>query len=250
MTIDSYKDFVLGLESVEDSYIRDLRNQNSVDERSWSRKVIASFKDFVNKLVAELTKFIDRTKEAARMNFRKMAVKSDMKTMLKNTNNKFGKDATGINIECPDVGRYASEVQKASDKVWKAADKMMKRNYVDINQINNDLEAFDHTFTEAWEAINTAANRRTVMPIESFRAICENEIKGDSIVSRVVSDSIHKMKKAEIDFKYLESRIDSMDANRIVPKKLNAIQRVMSRIVKFCGAIWKGFLTITCYLAS
>lgn len=250
MTIDSYKDFVIGLESAEDAYFRELRKRNSPDERSWASKVVSSFKDFVNNLVAQLTKFVDSTKEALKMNFRKMAVKSDMRNMLKDVDKKFGKDAKGITIECPDIGRYATEVQKAADKVWKAADKIASKNYVDINQIDKDIEAFERTFAEGWEAITQATTRRTMMPVEKFKEICQNEIKGDSIVSRVVSDSIHKMKKAEINIKYLEDRRDSMDINRIVPKKLNALQRVMAKIAKFCGGIWKGFITMVSFIAG
>lgn len=250
MTDTCYRDFVIGLESVEDSYIRELRRKSTRDERSKPRQIIDSFKDFVNKLTAELSRFIDRTKESVVMNFRKAAVKHDVRNMLKAADEKFGKGTNGITIECPDLGRYATEVQNASEKVWKVADNIFNKTYVDIDQMNRDMATFERTIDKAWEDISIATDRTTIMPIEKFRDICMNEIKGDSIVSRVISDSIHKMKKSEINLKYLEKRMDSMDKNRIVPKRLNMAQRVIARIAKFCGDIWKNFLKMACFLTS
>lgn len=241
MTDDYYKDFVLALESAENSYMRELRRGNTLDERSRIRKTYDSFKDFVNKLIAELTKFVAKTQEALAKNIRKTLVKSDVKKALKGVNEKYGTNVEGITIHCPDFARYAVEVRNVSDKVWKEANRIVNKNYVDINQIDIDLNRFDAIFNQSWEDITNAAELKTVMSIEEFRSICKNEISGDSIISKTISNSIHKMKKAEIEIEYITKRRDSMEENRIVPRKLNILQRIIAKIVKFCSKILKLF---------
>lgn len=250
MTDDYYKDFALALEAAEDAYMKELYRRNPKDERGRTRKIFGSFKDYVNKLIAELSKFISRSKEAIMINIRKVAVKTDIARTLKQANSQYGKNTTGVKIACPDFARYAVEVRKASDKVWKYADHIVNKTYVDINQLDSDMAKFEIAFNEAWTDINAASKLKTAMTVEKFRELCKNELKGDSIISRTVADSIHKMEKARIEIDYMEKRRESMEVNRIIPHKLNILQRIMARIAKFCSGIWKGFLGMACFLTS
>lgn len=250
MTDDYYKDFVLALESAENSYMRELRRVNPSDERGMLRRTYSSFKDYVNKLIAELTKFIAKSKEALTINIRKILVKSDMAKILKKADDQFGKNAQGITITCPDFPKYAIKVRDASDKVWKEAEKIINKNYVDVNQMDKDLARFEVVYNNGWEEITAATKLRTMTTIEEFRSICKNEIKGDSIISRTVSDSIHKMKKAEIEIDYISKRRTSMEENRIVPHKLNVLQRIIARMAKFCSRIWKGFVEMVAFMTT
>lgn len=250
MTDDFYKDFTLALEAAQTDYAKALRSMNGGDERGTTRHIFSSLKDYINKLIAELKKLIANARETAMINVRKAAVKSDVKNALKAADSKFGKNFNGYTTSCPDFNRYAVEIAKASDKVWKEAERIINKKYVDISDLDNDLERFEVIYNEGMEAISNATKLKTTMDIDEFRAMCNNELKGDSLISRTVADSMHKMKKAEINLKYMESRRDSMEYNRIIPHKYNVIQRILARIARFCSSIWKGFVGMTCFLTS
>lgn len=250
MTDTCYGEFILAMEAAKTDYAKKLRDMNGADERGTTRHIFSSLKDFINKLIAELKKFMAKSREAAMINIRKAVVKREVKNTLKKANAEFGKKATGVEIDCPDFNRYAVEIAKASDSIWKEADKMIHKKYVDIYQLNSDLERFEVAYNDAMETITDAAKLRTKMDIDDFRVLCNDELKGDSLVSRTIADSMHKMKKAEINLEYLESRRGSMEYNRIVPHKLNIIQRILAQITRFCSSIWKGFIGIICFLTS
>lgn len=250
MTDDFYKDFTLALEAAEDSYMKELYRHNSKDERGRTRKMFGSLKDYINKLIAELSKLIARSKEALKINMRKALVKTDIAKTLKKANSQYGRKTTGITISCPDFARYAVIVRNSSDAIWKEADHIVNKNYVDIRQMDEDMRKFEYSYKLAYDNINAANKLKTTMTIEKFREICKNELKGDSIISRTVADSIHKMEKARIEIDYMEKRRESLEVNRIVPHKLNILQRIMAKIAKFCSSIWKGFVGMICFLST
>ena len=207
-------------------------------------KIIVSIKDFFVKVIASIESFIKNMK----IRIQRFITEKKLKTKIEALKNSAeSMDASGK--LAPDYNKILLLSTNYTKLLSDVIDNFHgERKYKFVSQIDDDLQKFDDLMDKMEEDITAVLNTNITWKKKDLIAFYEKELTGQQHVFKNIDACTYKFQQLQRESEKMQFMRDWCSDESLIPKKANALKRMISKLTKGVTGIITKIIIAFCAL--